>query len=249
MVDMKRSGIIMAARQFLIAALWLMAASWPASAEPAAKLCTASFAQADGMGAFASADIRDGNLERLYVEMGPTRSALVTQGEGIAKGYTSAAPELSYWSNMSIYQPAKDWLTPGGVRLDYSGFRIGWPEFRKGREVVKALTLTVTQGDEMMSLDVGQDANGAVINSRVIAIDFECMLPGVTPAVRLPDHRNWRVAAEQKRPMSVAVMDAKTGKVMALGDITPLTGDSAQALLSGGLNALRDKFRAGQCSA
>ena len=237
----------MAARQILVAAVCLMAAFGTARAEPAAELCTASFEQADGMGGFASADIKDGGLERLYVEMGPTRSALVTQGAGIAKGYRAKTPELTYWYYMSIYQPAKEWLTPGSVRLDYSGFRIGWPDFRTGKKTVKQLKLTVAQGDQSMTIDVGPDAGGAVINSRVIAIDFESMLPGATPAVRVPDHAAWRRVADKGLPISVTLTDAKTGKVMARGELAPLGGETAQGLLSGGLNALRDKFKAGQC--
>lgn len=237
----------MAARQVLVAALCLLAVNGSAHAETAAKPCAASFAQADGMGALASADILEGGLERLYVEMGPTRAALVTKGEGIATGYKATAPDLTYWNYMSIYQPAKEWLAPGSVRLDYSGFRIGWPEFRAGKKVVKNLKLTVAQGDQSMTIDVGPDATGGVINSRVIAIDFESMLPGATPAVRVPSHADWRRVAERGLPISVTLTDAKTGKVMARGEVAPLTGESAQVLLSGGLNALRDKFKAGQC--
>lgn len=240
----------MAAKQFqaaAVAASLFLLQPGAALAEPAAKLCTATFTQTGGTGAFASGDLKDGGLQRLYVEMGPTRSALVTKGPGIASGYKTATPELTYWNYMSIYQPAKEWLTPGSVRMDYSGFRIGWPEFRAGGKVVKNLKLTITQGDQSMTIDVGPDANGAVISSRVIAIDFEAMLPGATPAVRVPDHQAWRTAEGQKRTMTITLADAKTGKVMARGDVAPLTGEPAQALLSGGLNALRDKFKAWKC--
>ena len=237
----------MTTRQFLVAALCLMSISGLAIAEPAPKLCTASFAQGDGLWAFASADLQAGGLERLYVEMGPSRSALVTRGDGIASGYKAKTPELTYWNYMSIYQPAAEWLAPGSVRLDYLGFRLGWPEFRAGKKVVKNLKLTVTQGDQSMTIDVGPDAKGAVINSRVIAIDFEQMLPGDAPAVRVPDHAAWRRAADKRLPIFVTLTDAKSGKVMARGEVAPLGGDMAQGLLSGGLNALRDKFKAEQC--
>ena len=90
----------MAARQILVAAVFLMAACGTARAEPAAKLCTASFEQADGMGGFASANIRDGTLLTLFVEMRPTRSPLVMAGEGFASCYTAVGPEpeLAYWT-------------------------------------------------------------------------------------------------------------------------------------------------------
>jgi len=240
----------MAARHFLAAALTgicLLAASGDALAQPAPKTCTASFAQADGQGAAASADLKDGGLERLYVEMGPTRTALTTQGAGVSGAYTAKTPELTYWHYMSIYQPSKEWLAPGSVRLDYSGFRIGWPEFRAGGKVVKKLKLTVTQGDQSITFDVGAGAKGAVINSRVIAIDFEDMLVGAYPAARVGDHAEWRRAADAGLPISVTLTDASNGKVMARGEAALLTGDTAQTLLSGGLNALRDKFKAGQC--
>jgi len=230
----------MAVRQFIVATLagaCLLAANVAATAQPAARLCTASFALSDTQGAFASADLRDGGLDRLYVEMGPTRAALTTKGAGVSGDYTSQTPELTYWRYMSIYQPASEWLTPGSVRLDYSGFRIGWPEFRSGGKLMKTLKLTVTQGDQSMTIDVDPDAKGAVINSRVIAIDYEGMLVGEYPAARVADHR----------AMSITLTDASNGKVMARSEAALLAENYVQNLLSGGLNALRDKFKAGQC--
>ncbi len=241
----------MAARQFLattLAGVCLLAAYGTATAQPERKLCMASFALSDAQGAMASTHLKEGGLERLYVEMGPTRTALKLKGEGVSGAYTAKTPELTYWLYMSIYQPAKEWLTPGSVRLDYSGFRIGWPEFRSGGKVVKRLKLTVTQGDQTMAIDVGPDAKGVVINSRVIAIDSEDMLIGAYPAVRVPSHRAWRIAADAKYPISITLTDASNGKVMARGEVARLADDSLQTLLSGGLNALRDKFKAGRCA-
>lgn len=240
----------MAARQFLtatLAVLGLLMTCEPASAQPAPKLCTASFALSDAQGATASADLQDGSLERLYVEMGPTRAPLKMKGDGVSGAYTAKTPELTYWHYMSIYQPATEWLTPGSVRLDYSGFRIGWPQFRLGGKLVKKLTLTVTQGDQTMTIDVAPDAKGVTINSQVIAIDFVEMLVGAYPAMRVTDHRAWRTAADAQHPISITLTDASNGKVMARGETAPLAGDSSQTLLSGGLNALRDKFKAGRC--
>ena len=240
----------MAARHFLATTLacgCLLAAYGVASAQPELKLCTASFALSDAQGAMASAHLKEGGLERLYVEMGPARAPLKMKGEGVSGAYTAKTPELTYWRYMSLYQPAKEWLTPGSVRLDYSGFRIGWPEFRSGGKVVKKLKLAVTQGDQTMTIDVGPDAKGVVISTRVIAIDFEEMLVGAYPAVRVPDHRAWRIA-DAKHPISVTLADASNGKVMARGEAAPLAEDSLQTLLSGGLNALRDKFKVGRCA-
>lgn len=240
----------MASRQFLtatIAALSLLAGSGRAIAQPDAKLCTASFALPDVAGAFASADLKGGALDRLYVEMGPARSTLSLKGADVSGAYTAQTPELTYWYYMSIYQPAKEWLTPGSVRLNYSGFRIGWPEFRSSGKVVKKLKLTVTQGDQSMTVDVGPDAKGVVINSRVIAIDFEGMLVGAVPAARVNDHRAWRKVADANSPISITLTDANNGKVIARGEAAHLKQDTVQTLLSGGLNALRDKFKGGKC--
>lgn len=239
----------MAARQILVAAVFLMAACGTARAEPAAKLCAASFEQADGMGGFASANIRDGTLLTLFVEMGPTRSPLVMAGEGFASGYTAVGPEpeLAYWTYMSIYEPAADWLTPGRVQLFYSGFRLGWPEFRRGSNPVNNLELVVTQCDQTMTIEARPDETGAVVNSRVVAIDFEEMLPGRAPAVRVASHLDWRRVSEQGHTVSATLINLETREVVARGEGARLQGDAAQALLSGGLNALRDKFKAGQC--
>lgn len=196
----------------------------------------------------ASADIKNGALERLFVEMGPTRAPLVTTGPGIAGGYKAQTPVLTYWHYMSIYEPAKEWLTPGSVRLDYSGFRIGWPEFRLGGKVVKKLKLIIAQGDQSMTIDVGSDAKGVAINSYVIAIDFEGMLVGVHPAARVPDHRAWREVAGKRHPISITLADARSGRVMAQGEAARSPDDYVQKLLSGGLSALREKFQAGGCA-
>lgn len=239
----------MAARQILVAAVCLMAVFGTARAEPDAKLCTASFEQAGGMGGFASANIEGGTLLTLYVEMGPTRSPLVMAGEGIARDYTAVGsePKLAYWTYMSIYEPAADWLTPGSVQLFYSGFRLGWPEFRRGSNPVNNLELVVTQGDQRMTIEARPDETGAVVNSRVVAIDFEEMLPGRGPAVRVPSHLDWRRVSEQGHTVSATLINLETREVVARGEGGHLQGDTAQTLLSGGLNALRDKFKAGQC--
>lgn len=226
----------------------LVVASGAAGAEPVARSCTASFAQSDLLGAFVSADLTDAALDRLYVEMGPARVVMTTKGPGVSGAYTTKVPDLTMWTYLSIYQPAKEWLTPGSVRLDYSGFRIGWPEFRSGGKIVKKLKLTVTQGTQSVTVDAGVDGKGAPIRNRVFAIDYESMLPGPHPVQRVGDHAAWRAMAGQDRPISVTLTDASSGKVVARGEAPAfLPIDSQQALLSGGLNALRDKFKAGGC--
>lgn len=216
-----------------------------ADAQPVSRSCTATFAQSPLLGAFASADLNDATLDRLYVEMGPARVAMTTKGPGVSGAYTTKAPDLTMWTYLSIYQPAKEWLTPGSVRLDYSGFRIGWPEFLSGGKVVKKLKLTVTQGTQSITVDAG----GAAVRNQVFAIDFESMLPGPHPVQRVNDHKAWREMADASRPISVALTDASNGKVIARGESPAfLPGEIQQSLLSGGLNALRDKFKAGGCS-
>lgn len=238
----------MAMVKFLAAALGticLLAAN--GLAQPAPKLCTATFSASATQGALASADLKESGLDRLFVEMGPAHAALTLKGSGVSGDYKTETPELTYWHYMSIYEPAEEWLTPGSVSLHYSGFRIGWPEFRKGGKVVNNLTLTVSQGEQSLTLDVAADASGGVINSRVIAIDFEAMLVGDYPAARVGDHQAWRNAAERKLPISITLTDASNGKIMARGEAARLPEESLQTFLSGGLNALRDKFKAGLC--
>ena len=227
--------------------VFLLAANPAATGQPARKRCTVSFALSEVQGAMASADLENGGLERLYVEMGPARAALITEGPGISGAYKVQTPELIYWHYMSIYETAKAWLTPGSVKLFYSGFRVGWPELRLGGKIVNKLKLTVTHGDQSMTIDVDPDAEGTVVNSRVIAIDLEEMLVGAYPAARVYDHRAWRQAAEQQRAISVTLTDASNGQVMARGEAARLAEDSTQALLSGGLNALREKYNEGRC--
>ena len=250
MVGNQTPGGAMLRRHTLTSALagaLAIVAHGAAGAQPATRTCTASFAQPDGLSALASADLNTGGLNRLFVEMGPTRTALATQGTGISGAYKVQMPELTYWHYLSIYQPANEWLTPGSVRLDYSGFRIGWPEFRLKNKVVKRITVTVSQGNQSMTIDVAPDSTGRVIDSRVVAIDFEAMLVGDYPAVRVADHSAWRVAAEKKYPVSVTFTDASNGKIMARGATSRLAETSLQPLLSGGLSALREKFKAGRC--
>jgi hypothetical protein len=240
----------MAVRLLLLGSLvgvFVLTAVPPATGQPAPNRCTALFALSDVQGAMASADLKNDGLERLYVEMGPARAALITEGAGVSGAYKVQTSELTYWHYMSIYEPAKAWLTPGSVRLFYSGFRVGWPELRLGGKVVNKLKLTVTHGDQSMTIDVDPDAEGAVINSRVIAIDQEDMLVGAYPAARVDDHRAWRQAADQQRAISITLTDASNGQVMARGEAARLAEDSMQALLSGGLNALREKYNEGRC--
>jgi hypothetical protein len=226
----------------------LVVSSGAASAEPVSRSCTASFAQSELLGAFASADLTDAALDRLYVEMGPARAAMTTKGPGVSGAYTTKAPDLTMWTYLSIYQPAKEWLTLGSVRLDYSGFRLGWPEFRSGGKIIKKLKLTVTQGTQSITVDAGVDGKGAPMRNQVFAIDFEAMLSGPYPVQRVGDHAAWRAMAGQSRPISVTLTDASNGKVIARGAAPAfLPADSQQTLLSGGLNALREKFKAGGC--
>jgi hypothetical protein len=239
----------MAAKHILAIAFCGLAVFGPASAEPEPKRCTVSFEGADGQGGFASANIKDGTLLTLTVELGPIRTPLAMAGEGIARGYSATAPEpeLAYWTYMSIYEPAAEWLTPGSVQLYYSGFRLGWPVFRRGENPVNNLELTVTQGDQSMVIDVRPDETGTVISSRAIAIDFEDMLPGRAPAVRVPSHLDWRRVSEQGNAVSATLMNIETREIVARGTATEFDAEIYQTLLSGGMNALRDKFKAGQC--
>jgi len=233
----------MAIRRYLAVALagaCLVTGGAGANAQPARITCTAAFKQSDLVGAFVSADLTDSVLDRLYVEMGPVRVAMTVKGPGVSGAYTAKAPELAIWNYMSIYQPAKEWLTAGSVRLDYSGFRVGWPEFRSNGKVVKALKLTVSQGTQSVTVDVGATRN------RVFAIDFEAMLPGPHPVQRVDDHVAWRQMAEAGHPISVTLTDASNAKVVARAQASDVPTDM-QSLLSGGLNALRDKFKAGGC--
>jgi hypothetical protein len=216
-----------------------------ASAQPAAKPCTASFVLSDNVGSFASADIKDAGLQSLYVEMGPTHAAMTTTGPGVSGNYTATTPGLKIWVYQSIYQPAKEWLTPGSVRLDYSGFRVGWPEFSKGGKVVKHLKLTVTQGTQSMTVDVGASGAAPPARDHVFAIDFEAMLAGRYPTLRVGDHAAWRRV--MKRPISVTLVDASNGKVIARGEAPLVDEATLPTLLSGGVNALRDKFKADGC--
>ena len=59
------------------------------------------------LGAFASADLTDGALDWLYVEMGPARVAMTTKGLSVSGTYTTKAPDLTMWTYLSIYQPQK----------------------------------------------------------------------------------------------------------------------------------------------
>lgn len=208
--------------------------------------CSADFALSDLHGAHASADIRNGGLDRLYVEMGPARAAMTTKGPGVSGAYTAETPDLMIWNYMSIYQPAAEWLAPGSVRFEYSGFRVEWPGFNSAGKPVAALKLTVTQGDRSMTVDI--DSATAPSNTRVFAIDFEAMLAGRHPVMRVDDHAAWRRAAEAGRAISVTLTDASNGKVVARAEAPRLESDMLQSLLSGGLNALRAKFKAGGCS-
>ena len=238
-------------RRFLVAAIagvGVMGAAGAAVAQPKPSACTADFALSKEMGARASADLKDGGLDRFFLEMGPTRAALTTKGPGVSGAYKAQSPDLKFWFYMSIYQPAKEWLTPGSVRLDYSGFRIGWPEFRVGGKPVKALKLTIKQGERSMTVNVAGGAEGAAINNRVFAIDFEAMLPGPYPAQRVDDHAAWRAVEGQSRPLSVTFADASNGKIIATAEAVRLPLDVQGQLVSGGVNALREKFKAGKCS-
>ena len=58
----------------------------------------------------------------------------------------------------------------------------------------------------------------------------------------------WRAAADSRQPISVTLTDASNGKVVARSEAVRLEAEMLQPLLSGGLNALRDKFRTGGCS-
>jgi len=112
---------------------------------------------------------------------------------------------------------------------------------------VNKLKLTVTHGDQSMTIEADPDAEGAVINSRVIAIDQEDMLVAAYPAARVDDHRAWRQAADQQRAIAITLTDASNGQVMARGEAARLAEHSMQALLSGGLNALRETYNEGRC--
>ncbi len=233
----------MMVRQILAAALAgasLLAWHGVSIAQPATVACTAAFARSDGLGAFASADITNGGLDRLYIEMGPVRTPMSMRGTGVSGAYTTTASDLMIWNIMSVYQPPKEWLTPGGVRFDYSGFRIGWPAFSASGKAVPSLKLTVTQGTQSIIADVGAAQN------RVFAIDFAAMLPGPHPVQEVGDDDAWRNMADAGHPFSVTLTDAATGKVVAHGEASGIPADM-QSLLSGGMNALRDKFKAGEC--
>ncbi|OYX50200.1 MAG: hypothetical protein B7Y90_04250 [Alphaproteobacteria bacterium 32-64-14] len=239
----------MTVRQFLVAALAGAGAIFAHGvAYGQASSCAVEFVLSDRVGARASADIRDGGLDRLFVEMGPARVAMTTKGAGVSGAYEAQSPDLMFWNYMSIYQHAREWLSPGSVRLDYSGFRIGWPAFKSGGNPVTALRLTITQGERSMTADVGVGADGSPLNNRVFAIDFETMLPGPYPAQRVDDHAAWRAVAETALPMSVTLVDPANGKVVARAEGPRLDAEILQPLLSGGLNALREKFKAGGCS-
>jgi len=226
----------------------LVAAGGAAFAQPNASSCSADFVLSDTLSAHASADLKGDGLDRLYVEMGPARAPMITKGAGVSGTYEAQTPDLMIWNYMSIYQPAEKWLEPGSVRLDYSGFRIGWPEFRSGGKPVTALKLTVTQGTKSMTIDVVPGPDGAAVTDQVFAIDFEAMLAGRFPTQRVDDHAAWRAAADAKHPISVTLTDASNGKVVARAEAIRLESEMLQPLLSGGLNALRDKFRTGGCS-
>ena len=81
----------------------LVVSSGAGSAAPVARSCTGSFAQAEPLGAFASADF----LDRLYAEMGPARVAMTTKGLSVSGTYTTKAPDLTIWTYLGIYQPEK----------------------------------------------------------------------------------------------------------------------------------------------
>lgn len=49
------------------------------------------------------------------------------------------------------------------------------------------------------------------------------------------------------RPIAMTLTDASNGKVIARGETARIDSDKLQGLFSGRLNALRDKFRAGNC--
>jgi len=240
----------MTTRHFLataIAGASILAMGGVASAQPKPSTCTADFVLSDLLGAHASADVRGAGLDRLYVEMGPARVAMTTKGAGVSGAYEAKTPDLMVWNYMSIYQPAAEWLKPGSVRLDYSGFRIGWPEFRVRGKLVKALKLTVTQGERSMTVNLPAGADGAPVKSHAFAIDFEAMLPGPYPIARVDDHAAWRAEDGRGRSLSITLTDASNGRVIALAEASRLKPDALQSLLSGGLNALRDKFKAGGC--
>ncbi len=241
----------MTAKRFFVAMLAgasLALTASGANAEPAKLSCSASFVQSGQTGSFASADITDGGLDRLYVEMGPARAPMTVKGAGVSGAYQAQSPDLMLWNYMSVYQPAKEWLAPGSVRFDYSGFRLGWPEFRSRGKAVKALKLTVTQGERSMTVDVGPGAKGFAATNRVFAIDFETMLPGPHTVQRVDDHAAWRKMADTRRPISVTLTDPANGKVVARAEIPLMTAETLQPLLVGGVNALREKFKASKCS-
>ena len=85
----------------------LVVSSGAGSAAPVARSCTGSFAQPEPLGAFASADLTDAALDRLYVEMGPARVAMTTKGLSVSGTYTPKAPDLTMWAYLGIYQPEK----------------------------------------------------------------------------------------------------------------------------------------------
>ncbi len=241
----------MAARHYLavlVASGCLLATERMADAQPAKLTCSAPFTLSNLLGSFGYGELKDATVERLYVEMGPSRVAMTTKGAGISGAYKAKTPDLMFWNYMSVYQPTKEWLAPGSVRLDYSGFRLSWPAFTSGGKPVKALKLTVTQGDQTMTVDVGPDAKADQATNRVFAIDFEAMLAGRYPTVRVDDHKAWRRVSEAGQPISVTLTDASNGEVVARGTVPLLASDSLQALLSGALNGVRDAYKNGKCS-
>lgn len=244
-------GCDMAARQFLaaiVAGACFLATERVADAQPLKLTCSATFTLSNLLGSFGYGEIKDGAIDRLYVEMGPSRVAMTTKGAGVSGAYKAKTPDLMFWNYMSVYQPAKEWLTPGSVRLDYSGFRLGWPAFTSGGKPVKTLKLTVTQGDQTLTVDVAPDAKADQAINRVFAIDFEAMLAGRYPTVRVGDHQAWRRVSEAGQPVSVTLTDASNGKVVARGTVPLLATDTLQALLSGALNGVRDAYKNGKCS-
>ena len=134
------------------------------------------------------------------------------------------------------------------VRLDYSGFRIGWPELRSGGKIITKFKLSVTQGAQSITVHAGIDSKSAPMRNQVFAIDFEAMLPGSYPVQRVGDQAAWRAMAGQSRPISVTLIDASNGRVVARGEAPVfLPADSQQTWLSGGLNALQENLKAGGC--
>ncbi|MDP3495330.1 MAG: hypothetical protein Q8R82_19640 [Hyphomonadaceae bacterium] len=219
-----------------------------ADAQPVKVTCSATFTLSNLLGSFGYGELKDGVIDRLYVEMGPSRVAMTTKGAGVSGAYKAKTPDLMFWSYMSVYQPTKEWLTPGSVRLDYSGFRLSWPVFTSGGKPVKALKLTVTQGDQTMTVDVPSSAKVDQATNRVFAIDFEAMLAGRYPTLRVGDHQKWRSASQKGEPVSVTLTDAGNGKVVARGTAPLLQTDTLQDLLSGALNGVRDAYKNGKCS-